>query len=63
MRDPNPDEGKKSIREASPIFSSVDKIVKSLIIIQGANDPRVKKAEADHITVPLREKEKKQLIY
>jgi dipeptidyl aminopeptidase/acylaminoacyl peptidase len=56
--DPNTEEGKKSIREASPLFSA-DKIVKPLLIIQGANDPRVKKAEADQITVALREKGKK----
>jgi dipeptidyl aminopeptidase/acylaminoacyl peptidase len=56
--DPNTEEGKKRIREASPLFSA-DKIVKPLLIIQGANDPRVKKAEADQITVALREKGKK----
>ncbi|WP_281323502.1 S9 family peptidase [Flavobacterium aestivum] len=56
--DPNTEEGKKSIREASPLFSA-DKIVKPLLIIQGANDPRVKKAEADQITIALREKGKK----
>jgi dipeptidyl aminopeptidase/acylaminoacyl peptidase len=56
--DPNTEEGKKSIRESSPLFSA-DKIVKPLLIIQGANDPRVKKAEADQITIALREKGKK----
>ena len=55
--DPNTEEGKKRMYEASPLFSA-DKIVKPLLIIQGANDPRVKKAEADQIIVALREKGK-----
>lgn len=42
----------------SPLFS-VDKINKPLLIIQGANDPRVKQAEADQIVIALREKAKK----
>jgi dipeptidyl aminopeptidase/acylaminoacyl peptidase len=54
---PNTEEGKKRMQEASPLFSA-DKIVKPLLIIQGANDPRVKKAEADQIVVALREKGK-----
>ncbi|MGY6560996.1 MAG: alpha/beta hydrolase family protein [Luteibaculaceae bacterium] len=56
--DPNTPEGEKLIREASPLFSA-DKIVKPLLIIQGANDPRVKKAEADQIAIALRDKGKK----
>ncbi|MEZ4912177.1 MAG: S9 family peptidase [Saprospiraceae bacterium] len=56
--DPNTEEGKTRIKEASPLFS-VDKIVKPLLIIQGANDPRVKQAEADQIVIALREKGKK----
>ncbi len=55
---PDTEEGKKAIREASPLFS-VDKIVKPLLIIQGANDPRVKQAEADQIVIALRDKGKK----
>jgi dipeptidyl aminopeptidase/acylaminoacyl peptidase len=55
--DPNTEEGKKRMQEASPLFSA-DKIVKPLLIIQGANDPRVKKAEADQIVVALRDKGK-----
>ncbi len=53
--DPETEEGKKLIREASPLFSA-DKIAKPLLIVQGANDPRVKQAEADQIVVALREK-------
>jgi len=52
--DPNTEEGKKLFREASPLFSA-DKIKKPLLVIQGANDPRVKKAEADQIVVALRD--------
>ena len=52
--DPNTEEGKKRIRESSPLFSA-DKIIKPLLIIQGANDPRVKKAEADQIVIALRD--------
>jgi dipeptidyl aminopeptidase/acylaminoacyl peptidase len=53
--DPATEEGKTLIREASPLFSA-DKINKPLLIIQGANDPRVKQAEADQIVVALRDK-------
>lgn len=56
--DPNTEEGKKLIREASPLFN-VDKINKPLLVIQGANDPRVKQAEADQIVIALRNKGKK----
>lgn len=52
--DPNTEEGKALIEEASPLFS-VEKISKPLLIIQGANDPRVKQAEADQIVIALRE--------
>jgi dipeptidyl aminopeptidase/acylaminoacyl peptidase len=52
--DPETPEGEKRIREASPLFSA-DKITKPLLIIQGANDPRVKQAEADQIVVAMRD--------
>lgn len=52
--DPSTEEGKALIKEASPLFS-VEKISKPLLIIQGANDPRVKQAEADQIVIALRE--------
>ena len=55
--DPSTEEGKKLIQEASPLFKA-DKIEKPLLIIQGANDPRVKKAEADQIVIALRDKGK-----
>jgi dienelactone hydrolase len=55
--DPNTEEGKKLITDASPLFSA-NKINKPLLIIQGANDPRVKRAEADQIVIALRDKGK-----
>jgi dipeptidyl aminopeptidase/acylaminoacyl peptidase len=53
--DPNTEEGKKLIQEASPLFRA-DQINKPLLIIQGANDPRVKQAEADQIVIALRDR-------
>jgi dipeptidyl aminopeptidase/acylaminoacyl peptidase len=53
--DPNTDEGKARIQEASPLFSA-SRIQKPLLIIQGANDPRVKQAEADQIAIALRDR-------
>ena len=52
--DPETEEGQKLMRAASPLFSA-DKITKPLLVVQGANDPRVKKAEADQIVIALRE--------
>ncbi len=52
--DPETEEGKKLITEASPLFSA-HKITKPLLIIQGANDPRVKQAESDQIVVSMRD--------
>ena len=53
--DPETEEGKALLTAASPLFH-VDKITKPLLIIQGANDPRVKKAESDQIVIALRDK-------
>ena len=52
--DPETEEGQKLLRETSPLFSASN-ISKPLLIIQGANDPRVKKAEADQIVIALRD--------
>jgi dipeptidyl aminopeptidase/acylaminoacyl peptidase len=52
--DPNTEEGKKLIEASSPLFH-VDKIKKPLLIVQGANDPRVKQAESDQIVVAMRD--------
>ena len=48
MGDPRTAEGRQLLKERSPL-TYVDKIKKPLLIMQGANDPRVKKAEADQI--------------
>lgn len=53
--DPSTGEGKARLREASPLFSA-ERIAKPLMIVQGANDPRVKQAEADQIVIALRDK-------
>lgn len=53
--DPSTAEGEERMREASPLFSA-DKISRPLLIVQGANDPRVKQAEADQIAIALRDR-------
>lgn len=53
--DPNTEEGRELIKAASPLFSA-DKIQRPLLIVQGANDPRVKQAEADQIAIALRDR-------
>ncbi|MCV2503428.1 MAG: S9 family peptidase [Neisseriaceae bacterium] len=55
---PNTEEGREILKNASPLFS-VDKINKPLLIVQGANDPRVKQAESDQMVTALRDKGKK----
>lgn len=55
--DPNTEEGKALLTKSSPLFHA-DNIVKPLMIVQGANDPRVKKAESDQIVIKMREKKK-----
>lgn len=55
--DPNTEEGKKLLHDASPLFF-VNNIVKPLMIVQGANDPRVKQAESDQIVVAMRNNKK-----
>lgn len=51
--DPDTEEGKKLLKEASPLFKAAN-IVKPLMIVQGANDPRVKQAESDQIVDVMR---------
>ena len=53
--DPRTEEGKKLLAERSPL-SRVDAIKKPLLIAQGANDPRVKRAEADQIVKAMKDK-------
>jgi dipeptidyl aminopeptidase/acylaminoacyl peptidase len=53
--DPRTEEGKKLLRERSPL-TYVDRIKKPLLIAQGANDPRVKQAESDQIVAAMKAK-------
>lgn len=53
--DPRTEEGKKLLAERSPI-TRVGEIRKPLLIGQGANDPRVNKAESDQIVKAMKEK-------
>ncbi|MBE2181562.1 MAG: S9 family peptidase [Chthoniobacterales bacterium] len=49
----DPEAEEALLREASPLFSA-DRISSPLLIAQGANDPRVKKAESDQIVEALK---------
>ncbi|HTU64959.1 MAG TPA: S9 family peptidase [Steroidobacteraceae bacterium] len=53
--DPRTEDGKKLLAERSPI-SRVDAIRKPLLIAQGANDPRVKRAESDQVVAAMKAK-------
>ncbi|KUJ83768.1 S9 family peptidase [Microbulbifer flavimaris] len=53
---PETEQGKKMLEERSPL-NRVDKIVKPLLIGQGANDPRVKQAESDQIVAAMEKRE------
>jgi dipeptidyl aminopeptidase/acylaminoacyl peptidase len=55
MADPGTEEGKKRLREMSPLFAA-DKIKTPLMVQQGANDPRVNQAESDQIVIALRDR-------
>ncbi|MGK7875329.1 MAG: alpha/beta fold hydrolase [Xenococcaceae cyanobacterium] len=52
--DPEDPEQLPRLRQQSPLFSA-KQIQAPLMVIQGANDPRVKKAESDQIVVALRD--------
>jgi dipeptidyl aminopeptidase/acylaminoacyl peptidase len=53
--DPRTEEGKKFMAQRSPL-THVAAIKKPLLIAQGANDPRVKQAEADQIVKAMKDK-------
>jgi dipeptidyl aminopeptidase/acylaminoacyl peptidase len=55
MGDPATPEGRAQLERQSPL-NSANKIKAPLLVVQGANDPRVKKAESDQIVVALRER-------
>lgn len=53
--DPRTEDGRALLQERSPLHSA-EKIVKPLLIGQGANDPRVKQAESDQIVTAMKAK-------
>jgi dipeptidyl aminopeptidase/acylaminoacyl peptidase len=55
MGDPTTDEGKAQLERQSPL-NSADKIKTPLLVAQGANDPRVNKAESEQIVNALRKR-------
>ncbi len=55
MGDPNTPEGLAQMKRQSPLYSA-DKIKTPLMVVQGANDPRVKQRESDQIVVALRDR-------
>jgi len=55
MGDPTNPEGKAQLERQSPL-NSANKIKAALLVIQGANDPRVNKAESDQIVIALRDR-------
>ncbi len=55
MGDPTTPEGKKQLERQSPLNSAA-KIKTPLMVVQGANDPRVNKRESDQIVIALRDR-------
>jgi dipeptidyl aminopeptidase/acylaminoacyl peptidase len=55
MGDPNSVEGKAQLVRQSPL-THADKIKTPLLVVQGANDPRVNKRESDQIVIALRDR-------
>ena len=54
MADPGNPEGQAWLQERSPL-NSVSKIKTPILVVQGANDPRVRRAEAEQIVIALRD--------
>src|SRR6185437_14151791 len=52
MGNPNTPEGLALLKERSPLHQA-DRIVRPLLIGQGANDPRVKQSESDQIVAAM----------
>lgn len=55
MGDPNTPEGKAQLTKQSPLTHAA-KIKTPLLVVQGANDPRVNKRESDQIVIALRDR-------
>ena len=49
----NPEKDQEMLREISPVFHA-DKIKRPLLVLQGANDPRVIKPESDDIVAAVK---------
>ena len=56
LGDSNTPEGKAKLERQSPLYSA-GQIKTPLMVVQGANDPRVKKSESDQIVVASRDRE------
>ncbi|HEY7807810.1 MAG TPA: S9 family peptidase [Croceibacterium sp.] len=52
MGNPETPEGRQLLKDRSPLYKA-DRIVRPLLIGQGANDPRVKQAESDQIVAAM----------
>ena len=55
MADPGTPQGKAWMEERSPL-NSAEKIKTPLMVVQGANDPRVNRREAEQIVIALRDR-------
>ncbi|MBV9768691.1 MAG: alpha/beta fold hydrolase [Bryobacterales bacterium] len=55
MADPDTPAGKQWLEERSPLFSASN-IKTPLMVVQGANDPRVNRREAEQIVIALRDR-------
>ena len=55
MGDPTTAEGKAQLQRQSPL-NFADRIKTPLMVVQGANDPRVNRGEADRIVIALRDR-------
>jgi dipeptidyl aminopeptidase/acylaminoacyl peptidase len=55
MADPETPAGKQWLEERSPLYSAA-KIKTPLMVVQGANDPRVNRREAEQIVIALRDR-------
>lgn len=53
MGNPDTEEGRAALKSSSPLYLA-DKIKKPLLIGQGANDPRVAKAESDQMAAAMK---------
>ena len=53
--DPSKPEDREDMKKRSPLYM-VDRIEDPLLIVQGANDPRVTKREADQLAIALRDR-------